>query len=96
MLEKLTRDRSALRSFAARCAGALLIAVASIFLRRLLDPILVLRAPRLTTNAAAAISAWLFGFGPGLLTTALCESAAAWLYLAPAGSSGPRPQIASG
>ena len=86
MLERLTRDRGALRSFAARYAGALLIAVASILLRHLLDPIFVLRAPRMTTNVAAAITAWLFGFGPGLLTTALCESAAAWLYLAPAGS----------
>ncbi len=86
MLEKLTHDSGALRSFAARCAGALLIAVVSILLRRLLDPILVLRAPRLTTNVAAAIGAWLFGFGPGLLTIAVCESAAAWLYLAPAGT----------
>jgi signal transduction histidine kinase len=86
MLERLTRDPGALRSSAARCSGALLIAVASILLRHVLDPILALRAPRLTTNVAAAISAWLFGFGPGLLTTALCEAAAAWFYLAPAGA----------
>jgi signal transduction histidine kinase len=86
MLEGLSRDPRALRLFAARCAGALLIAVASILLRRLLDPILVLRAPRLTTNVAAAISAWLFGFGPGLITIAVCQWAAALLYLAPAGA----------
>jgi signal transduction histidine kinase len=90
MLERLTRglirDPGVLRSSAARYAGALLIAIASILLRHLLDPIFVLRAPRMTTDVAVAISAWLFGFGPGLLTTALCESAAAWLYLAPAGA----------
>ena len=64
-------------------AGALIIAAAGVGLRLALNPILHNQLPYLVINLPVAISAFLLGLGPGLVTTAVLQIASAWLYLPP-------------
>jgi signal transduction histidine kinase len=62
---------SPLRIFLEYCGG-LLIALAAIGIRLSLDPLFQERFPFITFFIAIAVSAWLFGLGPGFVTGAMC------------------------
>ena len=57
--------------------------VISVLLRLALDPAWDARLPYITFFPAIMLSAWLGGFGPGLVTTALSAFSAGYLWLPP-------------
>ncbi|MGZ5847251.1 MAG: PAS domain S-box protein [Ramlibacter sp.] len=82
--------RAALRGYGA----AVLLSIAFLALRELLEPVLAGHAPFLVLSAAPLLAAWYAGAGPGLLALALCtwggqalfahglpQDAEAWLRL---------------
>ena len=71
---------------AALYAIAVLCAVGAILARASLSFLWGFRFPYLTAYPAILLAAWLGGLGPGLVTTALCAAAAAYLWIPPTGS----------
>jgi PAS domain S-box-containing protein len=65
-----------------RYAIAVTAAALAVLLRLALDPVWGLKVPFITFYPAMMVSAWLGGFGPGIVTTLLC-AAAAVLWLRP-------------
>ena len=66
-----------------RYGVALVSASLAVLIRTLLTPLWGYQLPFLTLFPAVFFSAWYGGLGPGLVTTALCAAAAAYLWLAP-------------
>ena len=64
------------------------IAGIAVTLRILLDPVWGTRQPFIFFFGAIMVSAWIGGFGPGLVTTLLSALAADWFWLHPTGSLG--------
>jgi PAS domain S-box-containing protein len=62
---------------------AVLCAVIAVLLRMALDPVWGEKLPLLTFFPAVALAAWFGGFRPGLVTTVLCSTAAAYLWFPP-------------
>ena len=60
---------------AATCAGL------AVVVRLGLDPLWGPKVPFITFYPAIMVSAWLGGFGPGMVTTLLCAAAAAYWWL---------------
>src|SRR5438552_1211836 len=73
-------------SAAARYALAVGIAVVAILVRLALDPVWGIRLPYITLFPAIMLSAWLGGFWPGIVTTALCATAAEYFWIEPSRS----------
>jgi len=71
---------------AALYAIAVLCAVGAILARASLNFLWGFRFPYLTAYPAILLAAWLGGLGPGLVATALCAAAAAYLWIPPTGS----------
>lgn len=76
-------SQSSLHTQLLRYGVALLSAVLAVFIRSLLTPLWGGQLPFLTLFPAVLVSAWYGGLGPGLVTTALCAAAAAYLWLTP-------------
>jgi PAS domain S-box-containing protein len=76
-------SQSSLHTQLLRYGVALLSAVLAVFIRGLLTPLWGGQLPFLTLFPAVLVSAWYGGLGPGLVTTALCAAAAAYLWLTP-------------
>jgi PAS domain S-box-containing protein len=66
-------------------AVAILIVIAAIVVRRVLEPWLGTNAPYLLFFPAILVASWYGGFGPGAVATALSSVAAMDLYLPPIG-----------
>ena len=67
-----------------RYAVAVGAAVAAVGIRLSFDPAWGIRLPFITMFPAVALSAWLGGFWPGLVTTVICAASAQYLWLPPA------------
>jgi PAS domain S-box-containing protein len=81
-----------IRSSAVARYGAAVVATGfGILARVALTPVLGQQLPYVTLFPAVMVSAWLGGFGPGLLSTALSSSAAAYLWLEPGRPPGVAP-----
>ena len=80
-LERVPRLSPALQYTAAIAAAVLAVA-----LRRMLDPVWGDKYPFILFFPAIALSAWLGGLRPGLLTTLLCFAAAEYFWIPPFGS----------
>jgi PAS domain S-box-containing protein len=72
--------RAAKLSFAPRYAIAVAVAGSGIALRFALEPVWGLDLPYITLFPAVVFSAWVGGFGPGVVTTTI-SAAAAWYFL---------------
>ena len=82
-LIRLIRSSATSRyGFAVACTAS------GIALRVALEPLLGLQLPYVTLFPAVMVSAWLGGFGPGILSTCLSSVSAAYLWLAPARALG--------
>jgi PAS domain S-box-containing protein len=75
-------------SAGARYFFAVVCTASGIALRATLEPLLGLQLPYVTLFPAVMVSAWLGGFGPGLLSTFLSSASAAIFWLAPARALG--------
>jgi PAS domain S-box-containing protein len=62
---------------------AIVVATAAILLRLALDPIWGSALPFMTFFPAIMLSAWVGGFGPGIVTTLICTAAAEYFWLDP-------------
>jgi PAS domain S-box-containing protein len=71
-----------------RYGVAVVSAALAVLLRELLTPLWGRQLPFLTLYPAVLVSAWYGGLGPGLVTTALCATAASYFWLAPFHSLG--------
>ena len=71
---------------ATRYAVAVAAAAIAVAIRVAFEPAWGAKLPFLTLFPAIALSAWLGGFWPGLLTTVICAAAADYLWLQPARS----------
>jgi PAS domain S-box-containing protein len=69
------------RSARARYAIAVAAAGLAVLLRIALQPLWGFGVPFITFYPAMMVSAWLGGFGPGMLTTLLCAAAAAYFWM---------------
>ena len=78
--------RALLASPAARYGIAISVAALAIMLRLALDPVWGVRFPYITLFPAIMVSAWLGGLWPGIVTTALCGTAATYFWIEPSGS----------
>jgi PAS domain S-box-containing protein len=87
----VTRQALMPRSTAARYGLAVLLAGAAVAARLALEPVWGLKVPLITMFPAIMVSAWLGGFGPGMVTTLLCAVAADYFWLAPPGAFVPAP-----
>ena len=67
-------------------AGAVAVTIAALVLRWWLDPVLGDTVPFVTLFAAVAISVWLGGYGPALLSTVAGYLVAAWFFIPPRGT----------
>jgi PAS domain S-box-containing protein len=67
----------------ARYGVAVAVAALGALARLALDPLWGLKLPFITLYPAVMLSAWLGGFGPGLVTTLLSGVAAAYLWILP-------------
>ena len=66
-----------------RYAVAVGAAVVAVGVRLNFDPTWGIRLPFITMFPAVALSAWLGGFWPGLVTTVICAASAQYLWLPP-------------
>jgi PAS domain S-box-containing protein len=64
---------------------AVAAAILAVLLRLPLDSVWGSKLPYITSYPAVMVTAWLGGFGPGLATTLLCATAAAYFWLPPFG-----------
>ena len=71
------------RSVLFRYFGAVLVTAAAVGLRLALNPLLGDDVPYIVDFFAIAFAAWLFGFGPAIVTTATLQLAIGWIYLGP-------------
>lgn len=81
------RDDAARHPFREPIFGYVVAVVASFgafTLRTLIDPYLPGSIPYVTYFIAVAISGWIGGYGPAVLTTALCGCIARYFYMMPA------------
>ncbi len=69
-----------------RYVGAVLTAALAVGLRLALNPMLGRDVPYIVNFFAIAVAAWLFGFGPALVTTLTLQMAIGWIYLGPLAS----------
>jgi PAS domain S-box-containing protein len=90
--DKTTRTRTGVSgrvlnlSPATRYGVALAAALGAIALRLALDPVWGIRLPFITLFPAIMLSAWLGGLWPGVMTTLICGTAAAYFWIEPARS----------
>jgi PAS domain S-box-containing protein len=70
-------------SAATRYAVAIGVAVAAILIRLALDPLWGVKFPYITLFPAIMLSAWSGGLGPGLVTTVITGTAAAYFWIEP-------------
>jgi len=70
----------------ARYVQAVAVAGLAVLVRLALDPVWGIRLPFITLFPAIMLSAWLGGLRPGLVTTAICATAATYFWLDPARS----------
>jgi PAS domain S-box-containing protein len=68
---------------ASRYGVAVAVAGLAVFVRLSLDPVWDSKLPFITAYPALMVSAWLGGFGPGVVTTVLSAAAAAYLWMPP-------------
>ena len=73
--------------------GALLFGLITILIKIFLGPLIGEPAPFLLFSIPIVVSAYFGGFGPGLLTTALCTLAAWYFFLPPSASLGLGPSV---
>src|SRR5712691_4379537 len=85
-LRQTTALRAILSSAVARYGIAVGVAVLSVMLRLALDPVWGISLPYITLFPAIMVSAWLGGLWPGIVTTALCGTAAEYFWIEPSGS----------
>jgi K+-sensing histidine kinase KdpD len=81
------RDDAATHPFREPTFGYVIAVVAALVawgLRMVIDPYLPGSVPFITYFIAVAVSGWVGGYGPAVLTTALCACIARYFYMTPA------------